>query len=561
MRAFLLPFLAVLLPKLALAEEAAGGPAQYSLFRQQLSSCIIRTIGHRPNGRKTAELVSLLYDERLGDKRFWSTAPPEATGVLLELRDALANHGLPKLAALDPTEVNSAISNDELSLGPELGIMISLVDTALLVRFGPVEASNIWPHWDTGDRPGSEEFSIDALKAELKESLLMSPFSAQRAVAALAPQHPIYKTLRERYAMAKQRMLNYRGLPSLPNPSVTGPLEIGALTSQASALAARLQDRGYLDQLPAEIDRMSPELSQALLRFQQDQGLEADGVYGPATHQRLAHTAVSEFQALALSMHKARLLPRMKGQKYLLANIPSAELYGFEEMGPPSLTMPIVHGKAMEGQQTPVFRDVMTELVFYPYWNVPPGIAREELIPLFEEDSGYFAKNRYEIVLPTNPFSGETFTPSKNVLRRVSSGELLLRQKGGDENSLGRVKFLFPNKHSVYMHDTPWKEFFSFANRAHSHGCVRLGAPLELAKWVLRDEGWEQGKVEAPFNNDRRRYVALQKSIPVFITYLTAIPRTSPTGQTVITFPPDVYKRNEAEAKTLQKILPWRVAP
>ena len=164
--------------------------------------------------------------------------------------------------------------------------------------------------------------------------------------------------------------------------------------------------------------------------------------------------------------------------------------------------MAVVVGK--EGHGTTMFSDDLTTIVFSPYWNVPPSIVKNEILPAIEKNRNYLAKNHMEIV-------------------RYSGGLPEIRQLPGEKNSLGRVKFLFPNSFNIYFHDTPAKSLFEKDNRAASHGCIRLSDPVKMANYLLENAPeWTPEKIEEAMNKTVEKWVVLKHSIPVIITYYTA---------------------------------------
>jgi len=163
--------------------------------------------------------------------------------------------------------------------------------------------------------------------------------------------------------------------------------------------------------------------------------------------------------------------------------------------------MPVVVGK--EGHSTTMFSDDLTQIVFSPYWNVPRSIVKNEILPLMSKNHNYLKQNNMEIV--TNGPIPE------------------IRQLPGPKNSLGRVKFLFPNSFNIYFHDTPAKGLFEKDNRAASHGCIRLSDPVKMANYLLADSPqWTPEKIEEAMNKGVEKWVSLKQSVPVIITYYTA---------------------------------------
>ncbi|NRB76196.1 MAG: L,D-transpeptidase family protein, partial [Verrucomicrobiales bacterium] len=292
--------------------------------------------------------------------------------------------------------------------------------------------------------------------------------------------------------------------------------------------------------------------------FQEDYGLDADGVFGPASWRYLNTNAASRFRSLVINLNRARLLPADFGERYILVNLPSAELYGFEDNDFHTTTMRVVHGKAeKDTHHTPVFRDVMKEVVFGPYWNVPPSIAKKEILPKAQGDWGFLSRNRYEIVSDFNPYNKNTHRLSPQNLELVAQGRLFFRQLPGPTNSLGRVKFLFPNNNNIYMHDTPAKAFFARSNRDYSHGCIRVAKPQELGAYVLGAQGWTSEEVKEAMFAESRKSERVDKDINVYIVYFTTFPRPVFGGKIVMAPGRDVYDLDPRDSKTLSAVLPW----
>ena len=178
-----------------------------------------------------------------------------------------------------------------------------------------------------------------------------------------------------------------------------------------------------------------------------------------------------------------------------------------------------------ELNKTAVFSGMMNNVVFSPYWNVPSSILAKEVLPAIRRNSNYLNKNHME-------WNGKS-----------------VRQKPGPWNALGKVKFLFPNSHSIYLHDTPSKSLFSRDQRAFSHGCIRVEDPRRLAIYVLRHQPeWTEEKIDEAMNAEKEKYVKINQPIPVIITYLTAW--VNPNGQ--LNFRKDIYKRDSRFAKMLE---------
>jgi murein L,D-transpeptidase YcbB/YkuD len=184
--------------------------------------------------------------------------------------------------------------------------------------------------------------------------------------------------------------------------------------------------------------------------------------------------------------------------------------------------MKVVVGKSY-GHHTPVFSDSMKYVVFRPYWEVPSAITKGELVPHVVRDPNYLAAKGFEVVDARQNVVTEG-TATQEVLEQLRAGNLFVRQKPGPNNSLGSVKFIFPNNYSVYMHDTPATTLFERSRRDFSHGCIRLERPADLAAWVLRDNpSWTRERIQAAMNGSSPQQVNLEHPIPVLIVYATVI--------------------------------------
>jgi murein L,D-transpeptidase YcbB/YkuD len=202
-------------------------------------------------------------------------------------------------------------------------------------------------------------------------------------------------------------------------------------------------------------------------------------------------------EQIVMNMERWRWLPDDLGSRYLMVNIPAFRLDAIEN-GRSVLDMKVVTGK--KASPTPVLADRMTTVVFSPYWNIPQDIVQKEILPKVERDPGYLEKNHIE-----------------------ADGNGNYRQLPGTGNSLGQVKFIFPNHFNVYLHDTPSQSLFERIERDFSHGCVRLDEPLKLAQYVLRDQPeWTEEKIKAAMAAGTERPVALKQQLPIYLVYFTA---------------------------------------
>jgi murein L,D-transpeptidase YcbB/YkuD len=243
------------------------------------------------------------------------------------------------------------------------------------------------------------------------------------------------------------------------------------------------------------------ELEPVIQRTQKSFGLKEDGIITAGLIKELNVPVTERIRQMLINLERMRWIPQQPPGNLLLVNIPEFRLHVFDS-GEKQFSINVVVGK--EVHSTVIFTDQLRYVVFSPYWNVPSSIVRNEILPAMRRNSNYLARNNME----------QTGT---------SNGLPVIRQKPGGGNALGRVKFIFPNSYNIYFHDTPAKSLFNESSRAFSHGCIRLGEPVKLAEYLLRDQPeWTPEKIKEAMNASKEKWVTLKKSVPVFISYFTA---------------------------------------
>lgn len=256
------------------------------------------------------------------------------------------------------------------------------------------------------------------------------------------------------------------------------------------------------------------DLAAAVALYQSRHAINVDSALGKETIESMNLPADYRLGEIAANMERLRWLPRSFGSRYIFVNIPAFRLEAFDA-GQKVLDMKVIVGKDYVDRATPVFADSMETVVFRPYWNVTPDIARKEIFP-----------------------KGPAYLERENMETYREGRALRIRQRPGPKNSLGLVKFLFPNDYNIYLHDTPNQELFEKDVRAFSHGCIRVEKPAALAQWVL---GWDRQKVEQQMQNPPdNKSVKVPKKIPVYIAYSTAYINN---GQ--LYFGNDLYSRDD----------------
>jgi murein L,D-transpeptidase YcbB/YkuD len=347
------------------------------------------------------------------------------------------------------------------------------------------------------------------------------------SLTQLTPENPQYRALRKQLGEHRAQAAK-GGWPQLPAQARLKP---GQRSPLVTALARRLAASGdFTAAVPQADDAVyTPQLQEAVERFQRRHGLTDDGAVNAAVVAELNVPIERRIRQIEMNLERWRWLPRDLGERYILVNIPEYRLEVWDH-GEVPLAMRVVVGK--QDTQTPIFNDEMTYVVFSPYWNVPPDIAQGETLPEIMKDPGFLERTNMEVL----DKKGQPIDPSSIDLADPASYRF--RQRPGADNSLGLVKFMFPNQFNVYLHDTPADSLFARASRSFSHGCVRLENPLALAEYVLRDQqGWTRDKIEEAMHAEEERTVKLKKAIPVYLGYWTA--RVSSDG--VMQFRRDVY--------------------
>jgi murein L,D-transpeptidase YcbB/YkuD len=267
-------------------------------------------------------------------------------------------------------------------------------------------------------------------------------------------------------------------------------------------------------------------LLRAVKSFQKRMGLGIDGIIGNKMIEELNVPVKQRIRQLLVNIERVRWMPPEKDTNYILVNIPEYKMHIFDS-GRQQFDMNVIVGTA--ANSTVIFNGQLKYIVFSPYWNVPESIVKKEIQPAMKKNPDYLSKNNMEIYGKPGPVPN-------------------IRQKPGGPNSLGLVKFLFPNNYNIYFHDTPNRELFTQSSRSFSHGCIRLGEPKKFAKYLLRsDTSWTETKIDSAMHQSKEKWVTLRKGVPVFITYFTAW--VDKTGQ--LNFRKDIYGHDEKMAAKL----------
>jgi len=378
---------------------------------------------------------------------------------------------------------------------------------------GQVDPSSVSQDWHIKPTPAQVDSALGRFLKDRRFDITMTQ---------MRPEYAEYKELQKQLARFRQ-IIAKGGWDSVPPGK---PLKPGdsAPAERLTALRDRLRVEGYSANAPADPSKSKGTatavydraLAAAVAQFQREHGISVDSALGKETVKALNVPATFRVGQIAANMERYRWMPRSLGDRYVFVNVPSFRLDAYDN-GKPVMTMKVIVGAEYKEKNTPVFSDSMQYVVFRPYWNATDSIAAKELWPKVEADPTFIDRNDYEIV--------------------NEGGKERIRQKPGDKNALGLVKFMFPNSFDIYMHDTPEDQLFAKDVRAFSHGCIRLEKPEEMAQWVL---GWTPEQVKnAMESGPDDRTVKLKQKVPVYIVYFTTYIRD---GR--LYFGNDLYERD-----------------
>jgi murein L,D-transpeptidase YcbB/YkuD len=417
------------------------------------------------------------------------------------------------------------------------------------VQIGRIDPRAIGLRLDT---PRGKEFAA-----------LLRGATADGRVASLAadlrPQLAQYRLLRAMLA-------RYRSLaadPSLRAPATTTKAihpgdfygELGLLHKELSALGDLAAD-GSVE----KSGQYRGTVVEGVKHFQIRHGLEPDGVLGRSTLAALRVPLAWRVRQIELALERLRWLPHLGDERLIALNIPMFRLWAWDTSPPdgaPRFGMDVIVGRALS-TPTPVFVAEMREVIFRPYWDVPPSILRHEVLPRIERDPDYLRREDMEVVRGASD-SAQGVGLTADMVAGLRQGRLRVRQRPGPKNALGPIKFVLPNRENVYLHGTPAQGLFARNRRDFSHGCVRVADPVALAEWVLQDRAdWTRDRIRAASTGTETIRVKLARPIQVVLFYTTAA--VMPEDGTVH-FADDIYRHDARLDQALDRLHHFRTRP
>jgi murein L,D-transpeptidase YcbB/YkuD len=363
----------------------------------------------------------------------------------------------------------------------------------------------------------------------------------EEMMKGLEPRLPQYQLMKQLLADYRQRMDEKRTYDFLEFPGKT--LKPGDSSSVILALKKRLESFGALnDEPPTNI--FDESLEKAIKAFQKQHGLMVDGLPGKKTFERLNLTTQDYIDMLRVNMERLRWFDDDLPEEYLLVNIADFKLY-LRNRHELVYQNKVVVGKAFT--ETPVIQSRIHYIEFNPTWTVPYSISSKELLPKIQKDSTYLGKNHMKLYL-----AGKEVAANSIDFTSLSENNFpyTIVQQPGPWNALGTMKFIFPNEHAVYLHDTPSQHPFYKDERAFSHGCVRVYQPRLLAELLLKKQGVDMEQIESILKSEETQRIHLKEKMPVMLVYLTCYEAVE-SGQ--VYFYRDIYQRDQRVLNALNK--------
>ena len=436
-------------------------------------------------------------------------ADPAARAQLFDALDSLRGDGLdPNDYGLDALREQS-LSMDAGTVSPaQLALFDLRATEAYLTALthlyqGKLDPGSLNPHWNYDARPLDIVDGVGQASRAVEQHDIAGMFDRAR------PQDPLYPRLRHALEAMRDKAAQ-GGWPDIAD----GPtLKVGMKDARVPLLRQRLQDGGYLAGGDTGDTRYDASVSAAVKTFQQEQAIEDDGHFGPATRLALNVPVEARVDQLRVNLERARWLLHEVQDEFVLVDIAGYKITYYKNR------QPVWSARVQVGKpyrSTPVFKSRITYITLNPTWTVPPTILKQDILPKVRKNPGYLASQRIRVLdhagQPINPAGVDWSDPHG----------VVLRQDPGPGNSLGRLVIRFPNPYAIYLHDTPHQELFARGQRANSSGCIRVERPRELAALLLNDpEKWNAASIDKAIDTVKTQSVILKKPVPVLLAYWT----------------------------------------
>jgi L,D-transpeptidase YcbB len=508
-----------------------------------------------PNFSDYQSAMATFYDDRNYEVAWTRDGAPTApaTAFIKQFQDAASK-------GLIPEDYDASRWGDRVqALSSKSADAISLFDVAMTVnvmryisdlRIGRVNPSHF-----------NFEIPVQDKKYDLAEFVsdnVVDATDVPKLITGIEPDSEEYRQTEAALAHYLDLAKQQEQANGEPLPMVAKAVSVGGAYPNLSGLETRLQLEGDLaasaDNPPPPTTPVFDEaLSTAVKSYQHRHGIAEDGKLTPQTIKSLNVPMDLRVAQLQDSLERWRWLPEPYLHPRLMVNLPEFVLRGYNPDHKLDFTMRVIVGQVKGDHETPVFTHMMKYLVFRPYWSVPVDIAKKELVPHIEANHGYLASKNFEVT------NNKGVVQTEYTARQVAQGMVMVREKPGPKNSLGLVKFIFPNQYDIYLHSTPAVSLFDRSRRDFSHGCIRVQKPADLAAWVLDGQGdWDLDKVQEAMNTGPdNKTVSLKTPLPIVIFYLTAIVE----DDAQVHFFDDIYGYDDAMQKVFSKGPPYPVKP
>ena len=449
--------------------------------------------------------ISLFYFQR-NYEPFWIENKKRLESLSRSLSLA-SSHGLPK-TRYPLEELSQAIFENE----PTQKAKLELMATEAFLLFAQDLSGGIL-------NPNMIDININVVPSRKDASMLLTSLTESLDVNLffdnLFPSSNEYNALVSELKKLREISLNGSWGDLVPTDV---PLEVGMTHDNVPFLRKRLSEMGY-PVYQTHLKLFDKQLDAAVKKFQEYHGLNPDGVFGKRSIEAINVPPQTRLVQVLVNLERMRWNNQDRGEEYVLVNQPNFQAY-FRSGNIKVWQSRVVIG--LPSNQTAEFNDTMTHMVVNPTWHVPKSIAVDEYLPLIQSDPNFLTDNEMvlmvrgtDTIIDSSLIDMQAFTPD--------NFPFLIKQIPSDINALGLVKFMFPNKFSIYMHDTPMKDLFFRDERTFSHGCIRLQEPFEFAYSLLRDqEADPESKFQEVLQKEEESYINLSRKIPVYITYRTA---------------------------------------